>query len=190
MAAVSCLTGLLAYKKFFHTPSGDDDYVCLVQQVAVMTITVAHLIDGIRVDQATQKGSVHDVICMVTGASPSYFVRVLSRIEKAGHENMTKCHKLRINGKGRETLVADAATLVEIAWLCAGRAATEFRRKGAESVCRMLGGDMSLVDEIQRRHAQVAGTAEEEFLLTSNSNSNAQAALPQLPYTLEQLQQM
>ena len=37
------------------------------------------------------------------------------------------------------------------------------QRKGAETVCRMLGGDMSLVDEIQHRHAQVAGTAEESF---------------------------
>ncbi|KAL0026887.1 hypothetical protein WJX77_009160 [Trebouxia sp. C0004] len=29
----------------------------------------------------------------------------------------------------------------------------------------MLGGDLALVDETQRRHAQVAGTAEEEFLM-------------------------
>ena len=29
----------------------------------------------------------------------------------------------------------------------------------------MLGGDLTLVNEIQRRHTQVAGTAEEEFLL-------------------------
>ena len=79
----------------------------------------------------------------------------------------TICTKCRIDGKGKETPVADAATLVEIAWLCPGKAAVAFRRKGAESVCRMLGGDLSLVDEIQRRHAQVAGTAEEEFLLAN-----------------------
>ena len=73
--------------------------------------------------------------------------------------------KLRTNGKGRETPVAFVATLVEIAWLLPSKSAGAFRRKGAESVCRMLGGDLSLVDEIQRKHAQVAGTAEEEFLL-------------------------
>ena len=57
-----------------------------------------------------------------------------------------KCDKLKINDKGRETPVADAATLVEIAWLCPGKAAVTFRRKGAESVCRMLHGDLSLVE--------------------------------------------
>ena len=36
-------------------------------------------------------------------------------------------------------------------------------RKGAESVCRMLGGDLTLMDNIQRRHAQVAGTAEQFY---------------------------
>ena len=36
--------------------------------------------------------------------------------------------KIRINGKGRETPVADAATLIEIAWLCPGKAAVALRR--------------------------------------------------------------
>ncbi|KAL3144433.1 hypothetical protein ABBQ32_004178 [Trebouxia sp. C0010 RCD-2024] len=155
-----------------------------------MSLTAANLTDGIRVDQATQKGSVYDVISVVTKACSAYAVRVLSRIQKQHPENMTKCHKLRINGKGRETPVADAATLVEIAWLCPGRAATQFRRKGAETVCRMLGGDLTLVDDIQRRHAQVAGTAEEEFLLAGNQGNGNQVVLQELPYSLEQLQQM
>ena len=66
------------------------------------------------------------------------------------------------------------ATLVEIAWLCPGKAAVTFRRKGAESVCRMLGGDLALVDEIQRRHTQVASTAEEEFLLAGTQGGSTQ----------------
>ena len=155
-----------------------------------MSITAANLTDGIRVDQATQKGSVYDVIKVVTKATSAYAVRILSRIHMQHPENMTQCHKLKINGKGRETPVADAATLVEIAWLCPGKAAVQFRRKGAESVCRMLGGDLTLVDEIQRRHAQVAGTAEQEFLLADSQGNSNQVTLPELPYTLEQLQQM
>ena len=35
----------------------------------------------------------------------------------------------------------------------------------AETICRILGGDLTLVDEIQRRHTQVAGTAEEGVFL-------------------------
>ena len=57
-------------------------------------------------------------------------------------------------------------------------------------MCRMLGGDLTLVDEIQHRHAQVAGTAEQEFLLADSQSNGNQVALPELPYTLEQLQQM
>ena len=140
-----------------------------------MSITAVNLTDGIRIDQATQKGSIYDVISVVTKATSAYAVRILSRIQKQYPENVTKCHKLRINGKGRETPVADAAILVEIAWLCPGKAAVQFRRKGAESVCRMLGGDLTLVDEIQRRHTQVAGTAEEEFLLADVQGSPQQA---------------
>ena len=150
-----------------------NNYARIVHQLT-MSITAVNLTDGIRIDQATQKGAVYDVISVVTKASSAYAVRILSRIQKHYPENMTKCHKLKINGKGRETPVADAATMVEIAWLCPGKAAVTFRRKGAESVCRMLGGDLTLVDEIQRRHTQVAGTAEEEFLLADVQGSSQQ----------------
>ena len=40
-----------------------------------MSITAANLTDGIRVDQATQKGSVYDVIQVVTGGKPTYSAR-------------------------------------------------------------------------------------------------------------------
>ena len=86
--------------------------------------------------------------------------------------------------------MADAATLVEIAWLCPSKSAVNFRRKGAETVCRMLGGDLTLADEIQRRHAQVAGTAEQEFLLADTQGGGNHVTLPELPYSMEQLQQL
>ncbi len=139
-----------------------------------MSIAAANLTDGIRVDQATQKGSVYDVIRLVTKKKGGDTIQTFSRIQKRHTEFITKCDKLRINGKGRETPVANAATLVEIAWLCPGKAAVQFRRKGAETVCRILGGDLTLVDEIQHRHAQVAGTAEEEFLLADAQGGNTQ----------------
>ena len=151
-----------------------NDYISPVYRLT-MSITAANLTDGIRVDRATKKGSVNDVIAVITGKKGSYATQVFSRIKEHNTEFVPKCDKLRINGKGRETPVADAATLVEVAWLCPGKAATQFRRKGAETVCRMLGGDLTLVDEIQRRHAQVAGTAEEEFLLADVQGGPQQA---------------
>ena len=149
----------------------------------------ADLTKGIRVDQATQKGSVYDVVHIICNRPGNYASQTFSRLERAHPELTPKWCKLKIDGKGRATPAADAATLVEIAWLCPGHAAAAFRRKGAESVCRMLGGDLSMVDEIQRRHAQVAGTAEESFLLTSTQGAT-QTAVQGLPYTLDQLQQM
>jgi len=169
------------------------DCVCVVYQLVKMSVTGTNLIDGIRVDRATQKGSVYDVIHIVSGKQENYASQAFARIKKTNPEITPKCCRLKIDGKGHVTPVADAATLVEIAWLVPGKAAAAFRRKGAESVCRLLGGDLQLVDEIQRRHAQVTGTAEEEFLLAGsggNIGSSAQVALPALPYSLEQLQQM
>lgn len=58
----------------------------------------------------------------------SHTSQTLSRILRAYPELNPKCVKLRINGEGRETPVADAATLVEIAWLCPSKAAAQFRR--------------------------------------------------------------
>ena len=130
-----------------------------------MSIIAANLTDGIRVDRATQKGSVHDVVHLICQKPGNYASQTFLRLEKAYPELTPKWCKLKINGKGRETPVADAATLVEIAWLLPGKKAASFRRKGAETICRILGGDLTLVDEIQRRHTQVAGTAEEGFLL-------------------------
>ena len=134
-------------------------------------MSIAANLIGIRVDQATQRGSVYDVIQLVTQGNPTYSARVFARVCEQHAELHPKWVKLRINGKGKQTPVADAATLVEVAWLCPGKAAVQFRRKGAESVCRMLGGDLALVDEIQRRHAQVAGTAEEDFLLAQDGST-------------------
>lgn len=41
----------------------------------------------------------------------------------------------------------------------------------------MLDGDLGVVDEIQRKYAQVAGTADEEFLLAGNQGNVTQVAL-------------
>ncbi len=146
-----------------------------------MSVTAANLTNGIRVDQATQKGSVYDVIHVVSGRPANYASQAFSRLEKAHPELTPKWCRLKIDGKGHVTPVADAATLVEVAWLLPGKAAEAFKRKGAESVCRILGGDMSLVDEIQRRHAQVAGTAEEEFLLAETQVAAIKATAHRWP---------
>ena len=54
----------------------------------------------------------------------------------------------------------------------------------------MLGGDLTLVDEMQLRHALVAGTVEQKLLAADNQGNGNHVALAELPYSMEQLQQM
>ena len=143
-----------------------------------MKLAETSLTRGIRVDKATQKGSVNDVVRCICGKTGDHPSQTLSRILGANPQISTKCAKLRIDGKGTETPVADAATLVEIAWLLPGKTAAQFKRQAAESVCRLLGGDLTLVDEIQQRHEELNGTAEQEFLLAEAQNDIRQPIVP------------
>ena len=45
---------------------------------------------GIRVDRATQKGSINDVIALVTGKKGSYAIQVFLRIKKGQQCTYTK----------------------------------------------------------------------------------------------------
>jgi hypothetical protein len=132
------------------------------------------VLPSIRIDTATQKGSVYDVVMAVTGCDQAWVTKTYSRLCER-YPNFKapglKVSKIKINDSGRETPVADAATLIEIAFLLPGNKAREFCRAGAEKVQRVLGGDLTLIDEIERRHEQVSGTAQEAFLLGSTSTS-------------------
>lgn len=110
---------------------------------------VANITASIRVDAATKKGSVIDVINMVTKNSlaRNSVTQAVQAFETSCPDLFCRIDQLKINGKGRLTPVADARTLVEIVWLLPGKAAHEFRRSSATTVCRVLGGDLSLVQE-------------------------------------------
>ncbi|CAM9693890.1 unnamed protein product, partial [Pylaiella littoralis] len=115
----------------------------------------------IRVDKDTKKGSVMGRIRMVLGCDSSKATTALSRLVLAHRGDLaSQCTQLRINGKGKLTPVANAKTLIEIVWLLAGKKAREFRRQSSEKVCRITGGDSTLVSEIEARHATLQSTEE------------------------------
>lgn len=97
----------------------------------------------------------------------------LNRLFVTSPELTTQIGQLPINKKGRETPVADAKTLIHIIWLLPGGKAQQFRRSSSEKVCRLLGGDLSLVSEIEERHASLQasdeGRSTQEFLLGTPS---------------------
>ena len=147
---------------------------------------------GIRVDVVSKQGSVLDVINLMNpNRDKSTASKAISALKQFDKELLNKIHKLRINGKGKPTPVADARTLVEIVWQLPGTAAREFRRSSANTVCRVLGGDMQLAREIEARHQISQSTTEgqtaAEFLvadthaalpLISSSSSNSYEGLP------------
>lgn len=102
---------------------------------------------SIRVDTATKKGSVFDVIKMVQGCDSSSANTAFRRLKENFPE--LSCNHVRINGKGLRTPVADAKTLMEIAMLLPGKGSTRLRWDSARTVCRVLGGDVKLLGEIQ-----------------------------------------
>ena len=77
----------------------------------------------VRRDIASQQGSVRDVVQIITEQPNTQLGKTVERLFEAHPELMARCHQLKINGKGRETPVADAGTLLEIIWLCPGKTA-------------------------------------------------------------------
>ena len=77
----------------------------------------ALLQSNVKVDAATNKGSVIGLLKVLTGQTSSDSSKTLQRITAVYPELGARCPHLRINGKGKETPVADAATLVEIVFV-------------------------------------------------------------------------
>ncbi|CAM9902390.1 unnamed protein product [Pylaiella littoralis] len=134
---------------------------------------------SIRVDTITKKGSVIDTIRMVLGCTSSAANTNLSNLKTRFSDLGNQIAQLRINGKGKLTPVADAKTLVEIVFLLPGQNAGDFRRRGANKVCRLVGGDMTLVAEIEQRRATLESTEEgratQEFLLAGTTENSSSA---------------
>ena len=157
-------------------------------------LTPQQILARIRYDTDSQRGSVLDVVQLVTGCAQANASRDLQRILEVHPDLRPKMKDLKFNGRGqRPTPVAPLPVLIEIAWLCPGRHAQAFRRTGARTLCRALGGDLSLVDEIKARHEEVAGTDEQAALLAgtgvSTAEANGQAMAPNPEFTALDLEE-
>ncbi|CAN0114023.1 unnamed protein product [Ectocarpus sp. 12 AP-2014] len=122
---------------------------------------------GIRVDEATGEASLIDLVRMLCpDKTPDYVKKTLSRvIAQDGNGDLEsplagRVHYIKINGHGQVTPVGDAKTAVEVAWLLPSTRAKEFRRQSAETICRVLGGDVTLCEEIEERCARLQSTEE------------------------------
>lgn len=142
--------------------------------MAVDTLTPSEILNKIRWEPLLKKGSVYDVIQLVTGCAQGHasqtFKSILDKFDVS-----KKFVDIKFKGRGqRLTPVAHLKDLIEIAWLCPGKNAKEFRRTGAVTMCRALGGDLSLVEEIKARRGEVSET-EQAALLAGTGVSAAEA---------------
>ncbi len=157
---------------------------------------------SVRIDDSINEASVIDVVRMVCPeASTQYSAQMLGRVlEKDrvngqmgtlhyAHDSLPlaeRVHYIRINGKPPVTPVADAKTIVEIIWLLPARAAREFRRQSAETICRVLGGDVSLCNDIEQRCARLQSTEEgqayQSFMLDQQQQPVAKMHHPDEPF--------
>lgn len=110
--------------------------------------------NGARVrvtDENPRRVSVFDLIKAITGArnSHSSFERMCAQYP----EVLAGCESYEFPGQGqRPTPVTDARGAVMIMNLLPGPAAARFRQTSADIVVRFLGGDETLIAEIQANH--------------------------------------
>ena len=95
--------------------------------------------------------SVYDVMCAITGHDSSVASNEFTRLQQRHPEVRASVTNFKFPGRGqRDTPVTDARGLVMIMNLLPGRQAAQFRMKAADVLVRYLGGDRTLISEIQR----------------------------------------
>lgn len=110
---------------------------------------------GVRIDRASGKASMIGVVRTIVGCKASEASTRLTRLfaqDDSIPSIESRTAYIRINGSGKNTPVADLKTIVEMIWKLPGKASTRFRRKSAETLCRVMGGDLALVREIQQNN--------------------------------------
>ncbi|CAK8996123.1 EsV-1-210/211 paralog [Durusdinium trenchii] len=116
----------------------------------------------VRFDAATKRGSVLDVIGVVTRLDSTNRTNALNRLEKVQPGLVGRFLRLKINGKvrsapqeGKETPTGAFRDLIELVMVLPGARANSFRRTAANYLARLMGGDLSLVGEILSTNASV-----------------------------------
>ena len=102
-----------------------------------------------KTDENPPRVSIIDVTMAVSGGSQHDAARSLRRLSDQYPEVGPNWSHLKFKGRGqRDTPVTDATGIVEVIMLLQGQQAARVRRQAAELLCRWLGGDMAIIDEV------------------------------------------
>ena len=104
-----------------------------------------------RTDHNPPQASIYDVISAVTGLNGNHAGKAYRDLTARYPDVHSLGVNFRFPGRGqRGTPVANVRGIVEVVMLLPGRMAARVRRQASELLCRFLGGDLSLVDEVCR----------------------------------------
>jgi hypothetical protein len=107
-----------------------------------------------KTNEKPPRVAVFDVIAAILGESNNPRT-TFQRLSKLYPEAVARCDTFKFPGQGQNfTPVTDARGFVMIVNILPGHRAAQFRSASADIVVRFLGGDMTLVEEIQRNATQ------------------------------------
>ncbi|ACH46757.1 unknown [Feldmannia species virus] len=121
-------------------------------------------IDGrIRVDEDTCLVSLIDVVKIICPDMCGDYAKItLGRLIKKMRWLSNRVKLTKINGRGHVTPMSDVRTIVKLIWLLPGQASRELRRTAAESMCRIIGGDLRLQATINKNYLEWTSAPELE----------------------------
>lgn len=147
-------------------------------------LTPAQILGRIRYDPLTKKGSVYDVIQLVTGCRQNHAPVNFQRIGKNFPEMSNRVSSHKFPGQGqRPTPVADMPTLFRLMAMLPGSRSRNFAGKSMDVFTRAFGGDERLGNEIAKRRKMLAGTAFEH--VAANITTTVDDALAELGKPLD-----
>ena len=104
-----------------------------------------------KTDENPPRISIIDVIATISGKDKNQAAEDLRRISTGRPEVKAIYFDFKLPCRGqRDTPVTDAKEIVEITMLQTTTQAAPLHRQAAELLCRYLGGDLPLVDEVCR----------------------------------------
>ena len=115
-----------------------------------------------KTDDTPPRIGIYDVISAVTGLDGNHAGKTYRDLMQHHPEVHSTGVNFKFPGRGqRETPVTDAKGIVEIVMMLPGKRAATVRRQAAEILVRYMGGDVSLVAEIERNRAVQQALAQE-----------------------------
>ncbi|CAM9491265.1 unnamed protein product, partial [Ectocarpus sp. 12 AP-2014] len=125
----------------------------LVMQKALRSV---HIHGSVRIDEYSGKAAIIDTIrVMCPEASTENAAHMLTRTLERNNRVISigsRIAKIKINGRGNITPVTDFKTLIEIVWMLPSAISRRLRWKSAETMYRVMGGDLKLLRDIEQNN--------------------------------------